>query len=855
MRKILIAVSLVVSIVLVGMSANASADPACVPSTDPFCVGGSYDAVPPVLTGLSLSPLVVDGSSGNPADRKISLLASGTDDVSGLNGVCAYVRRVTTEPFDTHGFMTICNTGGIVSGTLLNGTMAGDLTLEQYYQLPGQYRIHSVSICDKAARCQSYDRAQLDSLGIDPMLGVNPPSLSCEFAPFGWQPDNISIACTAYDPNSSLVDPSDASFNLTTSVPAGTENSAASTGTKIVCNVAGSCATAGPFSGMKVDRRAPAITSPQNGAEYTQGSSANFDFECVDSGSGVATCTSIATNGSAIDTSSIGVHTFEVFSTDDVGNSSSRTFSYEVVSGTVEGEADVKITKTADPSLGRPGDVITFHLKAENVGTAIAEDVVITDNLPAGLSFVSADAPCVEALATVKCEIGDLGVGESKTFDVKVKVDPWGDADPTAEHLLDVQKVEAQIDLEAGEQKTVTVSCPANYFASDGSVRIDHIDQGTGDWTSPEVLESAASAIDTWQGTVKNTATGRAQAKIFAVCIKRSTNDAGGHSHDLITSDPITVSNEVPVGKNEFTLVCGPGQVAIQPGFQSSTPADLVYSEPEGNGWKFVLDNQAPADVTASIRCMTRQVSFSDGHTHDLRFEHIVKEFTIPAGTVSEAQLTCADGYKGIVADMDLDDGLKSLGNDPRPVTRAFKLYNPTDHDLEARLSLLCLGNMTQGEHLAPVEYTNTAYISTSSDESITFNNHSSANVVAEDTDNNTPIDPEDPVKPTPNNPIATAIAGNSVTFNRRSGAARITATGPTSGVAKLTTTKAIKIKGKKFRKGTLIAKGSYSFNAAGSKIVKLKIAGKRGNKVLTRIRKASLVIPFGARKNVDVIR
>ncbi|MGB0119564.1 MAG: isopeptide-forming domain-containing fimbrial protein [Solirubrobacterales bacterium] len=527
----------------------------------------------------------------------------------------------------------------------------------------------------------------------------------------------------------------------------------------------------------------------------------------------------------------------------------------DTVKTEILGEADVKITKTADPSKARPGDIITFHLKAENVGTAMAEDVVITDTLPAGLSFVSADAPCVEATATVTCEIGDLKPGETKTYDVKVKVDPWGDADPAAEHLLDVQKVEAQIDLEAGQQKTVSVTCPANYFASDGSVRIDQIDQGTGDWTSPQVLESYASAVDTWKGTVKNTATGRAQAKIFAVCIKRSTSDDGGHSHDLITSDPITVSNVVLAGKNEFTLVCGPGQVAIQPGFQSSTPANLVYSEPEGNGWKFILDNSEPADVTVSIRCMTRQVTFSDGHTHDLRFEHIVKEFTIPAGTVSEAQLTCADGYKGIVADMDLDDGLVSLGNDPRPVTRAFKIYNPTDHDLKARLSLLCLGDRTQGEHLAPVEYTNTAYISTSSDESVTANNHSSASVVAEDTDNNDPIDPVDPVKPTPNNPVATKVAGGSVKFNGKKGVARIKATGPTSGVAKLVTTKKIKIKGKKFSKGTLIASGKYSFTEAGSKNVKLKTKGKRGAKLLKKSRKGLLKVTGGTKKIVRLKR
>jgi uncharacterized repeat protein (TIGR01451 family)/fimbrial isopeptide formation D2 family protein len=521
----------------------------------------------------------------------------------------------------------------------------------------------------------------------------------------------------------------------------------------------------------------------------------------------------------------------------------------DTVETEILGEADVAITKTADPSNARPGDVITFHLKAKNVGTAKAENVVITDNLPVGLSFVSADAPCAEANATVTCKIGALDPGQEKSYAVKVKVDQWGTADPAAEHLLDVQKVEAQIDLEPGQQRTVSVNCPANYFASDGSVRVDHIDQGTGDWTSPQVLESRASDIGTWQGTVKNTATGRAQAKIFAVCIKRNTNDAGGHSHDLITSDAITVTDEVPAGKNEATLMCGPGQTAIQPGFRSSAAANLVYSEPAGNGWKFVLDNQEPADVTFSIRCLTRQVTFSDGHTHDLRFEHIVKEFTIQPGTVNEAQLTCADGYKGIVADMDLDDGLVSLGNDPRPVTRAFKVYNPTDHALKARLSLLCLGNMTAGEHLAPKKFTNTGYISTSSDESVTDNNSSSVSVTAEDTDNHTPIDPEEPVKPAPNNPVATKIVGNSVALNKRTVTVTLKCSGACKGVAKLFSAKRVKVAGKKVRKGTLLAKARYGFNAAGKRKVKLKV-NRRGVKVLKKSRKA-LLKAAGARKVV----
>ena len=192
----------------------------------------------------------------------------------------------------------------------------------------------------------------------------------------------------------------------------------------------------------------------------------------------------------------------------------------------------------------------------------------ITDSLPVGVTFVSADAPCVETAGTVNCAIGSLNPGEEKVYEVKVTVDPIGTFNSANDHLLDVQKVETQIDLEAGEQKTVTATCPSGYFVSDGSVRIDHIDQGTGDWTAPQVLESYASSLDTWKGVVKNTATGRAQAKIFAVCIDKKTVD-GDHSHDLIVTNPITVSDAVLAGKKTATSMCGPGQIAIDPGFQS----------------------------------------------------------------------------------------------------------------------------------------------------------------------------------------------------------------------------------------------------------------------------------------------
>ena len=500
------------------------------------------------------------------------------------------------------------------------------------------------------------------------------------------------------------------------------------------------------------------LNSPAEGATYTQGQSVPADYTCEDEtgGSGISRCEGTTANGQPIDTSSLGPHSFDVLAVDRAGNSSTVTHHYMVVPG---GVADLTIEKTATPANPRPGDTVTYTLTALNQGNNVARDVSITDALPTGVSFVSATAPCLENASTVTCEIGSLAASEQRSYEIRVTVDQWGNANPEATHLLDVQKAEAQIDLNAGEQRTVSVSCPGGYFVVDGSVRIDHVDQGSGDWDSPEVLESRAVSTDTWRGTVRNTASGRAQAKVFAVCIRQQTNDAGGHSHNLIVSAPVTVTSPAAAGPHEAVLQCGPGQIAVAPGFESSAPGDLVYSQPEGNGWKFRLTLSAPASVTFQIRCLTRQVSTSGGHTHDLALERISHEFTVGPGQVNEAQLTCADGSKGIVAGWRLDQDLLSLGNDPRPVTRAFRLYNPTDHDLTATLSLLCLGDLTGGEHLAARTITNTAGISTSSNEIVTGNNTGSATITVEDTDNYTPVTEPDTGKQTPNNPTGGPIA------------------------------------------------------------------------------------------------
>jgi virginiamycin B lyase len=93
---------------------------------------------------------------------------------------------------------------------------------------------------------------------------ATPPAVACDPPDADWHSDDVAIACTATDEDSGLGDPSDASFTLTTSVPDGTEDENASTDTRQVCDAVGNCATAGPITGIKVDRKAPAVSFSQS---------------------------------------------------------------------------------------------------------------------------------------------------------------------------------------------------------------------------------------------------------------------------------------------------------------------------------------------------------------------------------------------------------------------------------------------------------------------------------------------------------------------------------------------------------------------------------------------------------------
>ncbi len=89
--------------------------------------------------------------------------------------------------------------------------------------------------------------------------------------------------------------------------------------------------------------------------------------------------------------------------------------------------ADLRITKTASPSPATAGEQLFYTVTVTNDGPNDAPDVTVTDNLPDQVTYVTDTDTCTEnpsGSGDLECDLGDIPAGESRSFVIKVAVDP-----------------------------------------------------------------------------------------------------------------------------------------------------------------------------------------------------------------------------------------------------------------------------------------------------------------------------------------------------------------------------------------------------------------------------------------------
>lgn len=96
--------------------------------------------------------------------------------------------------------------------------------------------------------------------------------------------------------------------------------------------------------------------------------------------------------------------------------------------------ADLSITKTDSPDPLKVGENLNYSIMVTNSGPLSATGVTMTDELPAGVSFVSWSATqgSCSVSPTVACTLGSLGNGATAGVEIVVRADQAGDITNTA---------------------------------------------------------------------------------------------------------------------------------------------------------------------------------------------------------------------------------------------------------------------------------------------------------------------------------------------------------------------------------------------------------------------------------------
>jgi uncharacterized repeat protein (TIGR01451 family) len=91
---------------------------------------------------------------------------------------------------------------------------------------------------------------------------------------------------------------------------------------------------------------------------------------------------------------------------------------------TVTAVADLSISKTdsVDPVIAGTG--LVYTVRVDNAGPSDATSVVVTDSLPAGVTFVSTTGCAEDPLGAPTCNLGTIAAGGFRTYTLTVDVDP-----------------------------------------------------------------------------------------------------------------------------------------------------------------------------------------------------------------------------------------------------------------------------------------------------------------------------------------------------------------------------------------------------------------------------------------------
>jgi len=108
-------------------------------------------------------------------------------------------------------------------------------------------------------------------------------------------------------------------------------------------------------------------------------------------------------------------------------------FSYSPLPIKVTESADLSVTKTADRDTAIPGSNVTYTVAVTNNGTDNAKGAILTETLPEGAKFVSANiAPTKQSGNELTFDLGDVPKGQISTVSITVTAPTTGNITGTS---------------------------------------------------------------------------------------------------------------------------------------------------------------------------------------------------------------------------------------------------------------------------------------------------------------------------------------------------------------------------------------------------------------------------------------
>ena len=305
--------------------------------------------------------------------------------------------------------------------------------------------------------------------------------------------------------------------------------------------------------------------------------------------------------------------------------------------------AIVSTVKSADLSYAAPGDIITYTLVLTNSGNTGANNVVLTDNLPAGTTFVAGSVTGASGTPPTLTLNAAIPAGDSATVTFKVQV---GDTIPVPNPLVN----------SATAAFTYTVDPQAPNGAGGSSVSNPTSTQVNGAVvTTVKAVDKTYAepgAVLTYTLTLTNSGNTPANSVVITDAIPAGTTFVAGSVTGAAGTPPtLTLPNPIPVGGAAtvtFQVLVDNAIPLVNPIPNSAAAAFTFTTDPtQPNGRTGVSDSNA---VTTQInRAMVTAVKtatpdFADvgdtvsytitlTNTGNVAANNVVLTDVIPAGT------------------------------------------------------------------------------------------------------------------------------------------------------------------------------------------------------------------------------